>query len=52
MKKGLTGNKDTDFKILSLLEDRELTQVCQVNKYVKSLCFGKLDCYLFLKFQN
>lgn len=33
-----TGNKDTDFLILAQLEDRELTQICQVNTYVKNLC--------------
>ena len=37
-KAGLTGNKDTDYIILNQLEDYELTQVCQVNKYVNSLC--------------
>ena len=34
----LTGNKDTDFIILNKLKDYELTQVCQANKYVNSLC--------------
>lgn len=34
----LTGNKQTDFLILKKLTDYELTRVCQVNKYVNSLC--------------
>ena len=33
-----SGNKDTDFLILMQLNDRELGTVCQVNKYVRSLC--------------
>ena len=37
----LTGNKDIDFVILNELSDYELTQVCQVNKYVNSLCQDK-----------
>jgi hypothetical protein len=36
--KRLTGNKDTDFIILMQLNDNELGLVCQVNKYVNSLC--------------
>ena len=34
----LTGNKDTDFLVLLELNDYELGKVCQVNKYVQSLC--------------
>ena len=34
----LTGNKDADFLILNQLTDYELGKVCQVNKYVNSLC--------------
>lgn len=34
----LTGYKDTDFIVLMQLNDRELGLVCQVNKYVNSLC--------------
>ena len=34
----LTGNKDADFLILMQLNDYEIGKVCQVNKYVKSLC--------------
>ena len=34
----LTGNKNVDFVVLNLLTDYELSQVCQVNKYVNSLC--------------
>ena len=37
----LTGNKDIDFVILNQLSDYELTQVCQVNKYVNALCQDK-----------
>ena len=35
---GLTGIKDTDLKIIQELTDNELNKVCQVNKYVNSLC--------------
>lgn len=34
----LTGNKQTDVLVLMQLEDHELKSVCEVNKYVKSLC--------------
>lgn len=34
----LSGHKDTDFIILNKLNDFELKKVCQVNKYVNSLC--------------
>ena len=34
----LTGNKQTDFLVLQQLTDHELGKVCQVNKYVNSLC--------------
>ena len=34
----LTGNKDADFLILMELNDRELSMVCQANKYVNTLC--------------
>lgn len=34
----LTGNKDADFIVLMQLNDYELGQVCQANKYVNSLC--------------
>lgn len=34
----LTGNRDADLLILQKLTDYELTQVCQVNKKVKTLC--------------
>jgi hypothetical protein len=34
----LTGNKQTDILVLMQLEDHELKSVCEVNKYVKSLC--------------
>ena len=34
----LTGNKDADFLILMKLNDKELSLVCQANKYVNSLC--------------
>ena len=34
----LTKNRDTDFIVLNQLKDYELTQVCQANKYVNSLC--------------
>ena len=33
-----TGNKDTDFIILSQLSDRDLGAVCSVNRYAKKLC--------------
>ena len=34
----LTGNKDVDRKILNELEDKDLVNLCQVNKKAKSLC--------------
>jgi hypothetical protein len=37
-----TGNKDVDFTILNMLDDRELGKVCQVNKYAKSLCENEI----------
>ena len=36
--KKLSGNKQTDFLILMKLTDNELGKVCQVNKYINSLC--------------
>jgi hypothetical protein len=35
---GLSGLKDIDLKIIQGLDDNELGKVCQVNKYVNSLC--------------
>lgn len=34
----LTGRRDTDFIILSKLNDRDLLSVCLINKYVNNLC--------------
>ena len=34
----LTGNKDVDYLILDLLDDRELVNVCQTNKKANHLC--------------
>jgi len=34
----LSGNKQTDFLIMMKLSDNELGKVCQVNKYINSLC--------------
>ena len=34
----LSGNKQTDFLILMQLTDHELREVCQVSKYINSLC--------------
>ena len=34
----LSGNKETDMLILQQLSDYDLSKVCQVNKYVNSLC--------------
>lgn len=34
----LTGDKNLDFNILNELTDKDLTIVCQVNSYVRSLC--------------
>lgn len=36
--KKLSGNKETNFLILMNLTDNELGKVCQVNKYINSLC--------------
>ena len=33
-----TGNKDVDLVILNQLNDRDLFSICQVNKYISSLC--------------
>lgn len=35
---GFTGLKDTDLLILMQLEDKELFEVCSLNKYLYSLC--------------
>jgi hypothetical protein len=35
---GFTGLKDTDLLILMELEDKELFEVCSLNKYLRSLC--------------
>lgn len=34
----LTGHKDTDYKLLMDIDDRELGMVCQVNKKVNEIC--------------
>ena len=34
----LTGIKDTDLLILQRLDDKDLTNLCQVNSYTRSLC--------------
>ena len=34
----ISGIKDLDFKILMSLDDKELGNICQVNKYINSLC--------------
>ncbi len=34
----ITGVKDLDFKILMSLDDKELGNICQANKYINSLC--------------
>ena len=34
----LTGLKDVDMEIILQLEDRELSRVCSVNKYVNEIC--------------
>ena len=34
----LTGNKDVDIIIINMLNDYELGQVCQANRYVNSIC--------------
>ena len=36
--KKFTGNKDIDNKILQDLDDKSLSQICQVNKYIYNLC--------------
>ena len=35
---GITGIKDTDFIILSNLNDRDVVNMCQVNRYSRELC--------------
>lgn len=37
-----TGNKDVDMIIFGILDDRELTIACQINKYTKELCKNDL----------
>lgn len=34
----ITGIKDLDFKILMSFDDKELGKICQINKYINSLC--------------
>ena len=38
IKTDFTGYKDTDLLILQRLSDRDLSQICQVNRYVNNLC--------------
>jgi len=38
----LSGIRDVDMKIIDKLDDKELIKVCQVNKYVKSLCDNEM----------
>lgn len=33
--KALTGNKDIDMKILNELDDNDLANACQINRYIK-----------------
>ena len=35
---GITGDKNTDFIVLSNLNDYDLARVCRVNKYTRDLC--------------
>ena len=35
---GITGNKETDFIVLSNLNDDDLARLCSVNKYTRDLC--------------
>ncbi len=48
----LTGNKDVDRKILNNLEDKDLVNLCQVNKKAQSLCNDQVFWMnrVFLKF--
>ncbi len=48
----LTGNKDVDRKILNNLDDKDLVNVCQVNKKAQSLCNDQVFWMnrVFLKF--
>ena len=34
----LTGNKDTDFLIMNMLNDQDLSSLCQTNKYLAQRC--------------
>lgn len=36
--KQFTGNKDVDYKILQMLDDKELGKICSTNSYMKILC--------------
>ena len=38
LKIGITGDKNTDFIVLSNLNDYDLANICRVNKYTRDLC--------------
>lgn len=38
MRKGLTGNKNTDIIALNKLSDEDLRAVCQINSYTRNIC--------------
>ena len=38
----LTGNRDVDMEILQQLEDKDLVNVCQTNRYSRNLCNNQL----------
>jgi hypothetical protein len=52
-KYGFTGMKDVDYLILKELEDKDLLNMCQTNKYLNSLCNEEFWRQRFLsKFSN
>lgn len=49
---GFTGIKDVDVKIISQLNDYQVTQLCQVNKYINSICQLYWRDKVFIIFKN
>ena len=49
-KQTLSGNKDADLMILSILNDKDLFSLCMVDKYANSLC--KVESFWMNRFVN
>lgn len=45
----LTGNKDTDARIITSLKLTDLEQICRINKYTSNLCKNHIDVQYKIK---